>query len=107
MWDNVNHRGSLFHLVATSFLIGASSVPALGTTVFVDADADPGGNGLSWPTAFEYLQDALELASDPENQVDQIWVAEGTYFPDDGLDDPPPDPRAAILHRDPGEGHGK
>ena len=46
-------------------------------TWFVDADAAPGGDGLSWASAFDDLQPAMELAL-PE---DAIWVAEGVYVP--------------------------
>lgn len=46
-------------------------------TWFVDDDAPPGGDGLSWATAFEDLQPAMELAL----AGDAIWVAEGVYVP--------------------------
>ena len=43
-----------------------------------------------------YVQDALEEAQgDPT--ITQIWVAQGTYYPDDGLDDPPANPREATF----------
>ena len=57
------------------------------STLFVDADAAPGGDGLSWATAFDDLQaglDAAEVANgdaDAENDVDAIWIAEGVYRP--------------------------
>ncbi|MBN1911182.1 MAG: hypothetical protein JW818_15655 [Pirellulales bacterium] len=55
--------------------------------LMVDADAPAGGDGLSWATAYDDLQPALEQAStlnadaDPANDIDSIWIAEGTYFP--------------------------
>lgn len=41
------------------------------------------GDGISWGTAYKYLQDALDFASDPDNNIDQIWIAAGTYIPDE------------------------
>lgn len=58
--------------------------------IAVDADAAPGGDGRSWATAFRYLQDALACVRDqsapgqPCAGVTEIWVAEGTYYPDEG-----------------------
>ncbi len=52
------------------------------TPIFVDDDAPPGGNGSSWATAYDDLQDALAAATAPAT----IWVAAGIYNPDDGSD---------------------
>lgn len=49
-----------------------------GTVIHVDDDADPGGDGLSWETAYRFLQDAL--AAGPN--ATEIRVASGTYLPD-------------------------
>ncbi len=49
-----------------------------GAIIYVDAGSSPGGNGQSWNTAYRFLQDALYAAM-PE---DEIWIAEGRYFPD-------------------------
>ena len=59
----------------------------LSVTLFVDADAPTGGDGLGWSTAYDQLQAALDDASARNadeiaaNNVDQIWIAEGTYLP--------------------------
>jgi len=56
--------------------------PYGATTWYVKATAAAGGKGLSWNSAFDHLQDALT------NPLlvpgDQIWVAAGTYYPDEG-----------------------
>ena len=69
--------------------------------LFVDADAVGANTGESWTDAFTDLQDALEAAADvngeglTENNVDQIWIAEGTYRPSAELE--PGDPRSASF----------
>lgn len=58
-------------------------------------DAPPGGDGESWDTAFQSLQDALAKASGWGNVQtfstdlpwNEIWVAMGTYKPDAGTYD--------------------
>ena len=57
---------------------------AAGQTIYVDDDASVGGNGQSWGTAYKYLQDALTAPG----LVDQIWVATGTYKPDQDAANP-------------------
>ena len=48
------------------------------TILYVDDDAPINGDGLSWATAFKYLQDALAVAQDG----DIVSVAQGIYRPD-------------------------
>jgi predicted outer membrane repeat protein len=49
--------------------------------IFVDKDAPgPAHDGSSWATAYLTVQDALAVAS----SGNQIWVAEGVYYPDEG-----------------------
>ncbi|GAH64971.1 unnamed protein product, partial [marine sediment metagenome] len=51
------------------------------TLWFVDANVTGGdNNGTSWDDAFAYLQDALDY--NDVNSGDEIWVAEGIYYPD-------------------------
>lgn len=52
---------------------------------YVDANAAPGGGGLSWETAMDDLQDALNDAL--SGDVEEIWIATGTYYPDRGTGD--------------------
>ena len=69
----------LFKTMSVVFFLLAFAHASLvqAETIFVDADAGPGGNGKSWQTAFDDLQDALAAAQGG----DDIWVAEGTYTP--------------------------
>jgi len=47
-------------------------------TWHVRAGAPPGGNGQTWSTAFDSVQDALDVAV----SHDQVWVARGRYHPE-------------------------
>jgi parallel beta-helix repeat protein/predicted outer membrane repeat protein len=65
-------------LVALAFLV--FSLSAQGKVIHVNEVASLGGDGTSWPTACRYLQDALDLTV----AGDEVWVAAGTYYPDQG-----------------------
>lgn len=55
---------------------------SLAEIIRVDRDVSEGTHtGETWANAFKYLQDALAFAADPQNDVTEIWVAEGTYKP--------------------------
>ncbi|MHC4084938.1 MAG: right-handed parallel beta-helix repeat-containing protein [Planctomycetota bacterium] len=56
--------------------IGAYESPEIW---FVDIDATGSDDGSSWEDAYTDLKDALSGASNG----DEVWVAEGTYKPDD------------------------
>ncbi len=61
---------------------GATLNPIVGgaSIIYVDADANPGGDGTSWATAYNNLQDALVKACGATCPGD-IWVANGIYYP--------------------------
>lgn len=86
-------------ILALSFVFLANTVsaksivPAETTRVaiiwFVDDSAAGKSDGTSWEDAFPQLQNALDVASNG----DEIWVAEGTYYPTKQVD--PADVRSA------------
>lgn len=57
-------------------------VVAAQSIIYVDVDASGADDGSSWANAFEELDEALEAAE----SGDQIWVAEGVYYPTDDPD---------------------
>ncbi len=61
-------------------LVAASNSGWSQSPLLVDAGATGAQTGSSWTDAFPFLQDALAVAQ----PGDQIWVAEGTYRPDQG-----------------------
>ncbi|MHC5061386.1 MAG: right-handed parallel beta-helix repeat-containing protein, partial [Planctomycetota bacterium] len=83
-------------LITTALLLGISATVDnltygfavqrlnLRTTYYIDASAPDGGNGLTWSTALNHLQDGLSAA----DNNDEIWVAEGAYTPDKDLLNP-------------------
>lgn len=62
----------------TLFLLSSTKLAA--GNFYVDDDIASPGTGKSWGDAFANLQDALAAAS----ANDTIFVAEGTYYPDEG-----------------------
>ncbi|MEM9849177.1 MAG: right-handed parallel beta-helix repeat-containing protein, partial [Bacteroidota bacterium] len=59
-----------------------SITPFMGDIIYVDASKIVGTNdGTSWANAFVSLQDALSINC---GTFTQIWVAKGTYYPDEG-----------------------
>ncbi|MCS4099879.1 hypothetical protein GGQ17_003152, partial [Salinibacter ruber] len=59
----------------------AEAAPA--DTIYVDKGASGAGDGTSWADAYTALQDALSEARS-NGEDDAVWVAAGTYYPDEG-----------------------
>ncbi|MCB9297735.1 MAG: DUF11 domain-containing protein [Lewinellaceae bacterium] len=74
----VNTTGDLTSSLGNSGTAG--DLLYVNTILYVDRDAMGAANGLSWADAFTNLQDALAIAQ----SGDEIWVAEGAYYPDQG-----------------------
>ncbi|MCK6455474.1 MAG: right-handed parallel beta-helix repeat-containing protein [Phycisphaerae bacterium] len=70
-------------LVLIGSVRGATAQPIL----YVNASASGANNGSSWADAFVHLQDAFANAQ-PGSGVTQIWVAAGTYRPDESTVSP-------------------
>ncbi|MBN2004487.1 MAG: right-handed parallel beta-helix repeat-containing protein [Anaerolineae bacterium] len=82
----MNHKSILKCLMMWTGLIAlALSAPQVvqacgGGVICVDGDAPGAATGLTWTDAFTNVQDALAGAV----YGDEIWVAEGVYYPDLG-----------------------
>lgn len=65
----------------------------------VNQAAAPGGDGATWATAFRSLQDALACVRAGVGScagADELWVAQGIYYPDDGAGITPGDRNATF-----------
>ncbi|MHC5060421.1 MAG: hypothetical protein ACYTFK_04985 [Planctomycetota bacterium] len=72
----MGRKAVVFTFVIMVLALSVSGASA--NVIYVDASSPLGGDGQTWSTAYKYLQDGLSGASDS----DQIWVAQGTYNPD-------------------------
>jgi len=78
----VYHQCRCLITVATLIFssIGPITYGQVIQVVFVNDDAPPDGDGQTWATAYQHLQQGLESAEPGEDPV-QIWVAQGVYTP--------------------------
>ena len=51
--------------------------------IYVNKSAPSGGDGTSWENAFQFIHDALNLTE--SSRGDEVWIAKGTYYPDEGI----------------------
>lgn len=72
-------------------VLAVTTAPSLAQVVLrVDDDANPGGDGATWGAAYRFLQDAIADASfmTAGGMDVEVWVAAGTYRPDESLMSP-------------------
>jgi hypothetical protein len=62
-------------------------IPCQAKVLYVDVNTPDNNDGSSWAKAYKYLQDALADASS-SGDVNEIWVAQGIYRPDETTNDP-------------------
>lgn len=72
-------KSRIYFILCILFL---ATIKTIAQVIYVDSDATGANNGTSWVDAFIYLQDALDIAA----SADDIWVAEGIYYPDEDKD---------------------
>ena len=72
-------------IIAVTLCFTSNALAQTIVVLRVDASASTGGDGELWSTSFRYLQDALDeaSASAEDDNLYQIWVAAGTYYPDE------------------------
>ena len=74
---------SMMRLIAMSVcaMLVFAGVATAQSVRYVDDDAPPGGDGLSWVTAYDVLEEGTQDFLAPGSTVTEVWVAAGTYVP--------------------------
>jgi len=83
--DNTRTYNNLAFTIANLRPSTLSSPPS--ARLYVRATAPGGGNGASWTTAINSAQKAILTAVQSRGVVTEIWIAKGTYKPDQGSND--------------------
>lgn len=78
--DQVNMKYSWLFVSFFALVHASATAQVPSNVLVVDANASQPSDGLTWPTAFSDLQDALD-ATATQPKKDEIWVAAGTYYP--------------------------
>ncbi|MGB0929743.1 MAG: right-handed parallel beta-helix repeat-containing protein [Chitinophagales bacterium] len=74
---DVRHQFLIVNFIALFFLCCETNSYAQADFYVKEKPPCPTCDGLTWATAFDNLQSALDAAS----TNDEIWIAEGTYYP--------------------------
>ncbi len=77
----LTHNNTAWHLANYRPAPLTSTPPS---RLYVNAAAAPGGDGASWATAIKDLQAGIGKAAAARGAITEIWVAAGTYTPDQG-----------------------
>jgi len=88
---DMNRPVRIILFVASALLLPTGA--AAQRVIYVNAAATGAGDGMGWPDAYPHLQDALASAV----SGDEIWVAAGTYRPDQGAGITPGDRGVAFV----------
>ncbi len=82
-WTGLISKISQVHKLAllSVALLGVTAADA--KVIYVNGGKTSSGDGSSWSRSIQYLQTALDRAAPGDN----IYLAKGTYFPDDGVPD--------------------
>lgn len=87
------------NILTLEYTITSSALPS--GVIYVNANRpNDTGDGLSWATAKKYLSSALVVSDNACNNNREIWVAAGTYYPDEGDGQTNDDRTAMFLMRD-------
>jgi predicted outer membrane repeat protein len=78
MKEEMMGRKAVIFTFFVILMLALSASIASANVIYVDAASPLGGDGQTWGTAYKYLQDALAASG----YGDEVWVAQGTYKPD-------------------------